>query len=46
MQLLGWILPYSPAGIAGVSSLSLLTSQAERWVSVMCSCEIEPNPFC
>ena len=48
MQLLGWILPYSPAGITGVSSLSLLTltSQAKHWVSVMCSCEIEPNPFC
>ena len=46
MQLLGCMLPYSPAGIAGVSSLSLLTSQAKHWVSVIYSCEIEPNTFC
>lgn len=39
------MLCYRVAGIAGVSSPSVLTSRAKHWLSVIYSCEIAPNAF-
>lgn len=45
LQLRGWMLRYSQAGTAGVRSLSLLTSQAVPWFSVIYPPALEPNMF-